>query len=130
MKTAESTTDRIERENERRRIQVLVGIKLLHTAAWAFFAGCVLTIPIAGAMRNFRNAAILSCIVVFECTILAMNGGRCPFTDLAARYTEDRRENFDIYLPLWLARHNKSIFGTIFLLSELFVLAMWWRGRG
>ena len=84
-------------------------------------------IPIAGAMRNFRDAAILSCIVVFECAILAMNRGRCPFTDLAARYTEDRRENFDIYLPLWLARHNKSIFGTIFLLSELFVLAMWWR---
>ena len=81
-------------------------------------------------MHNFRAAAILSCIVVFECAILAMNRGRCPFTDLAARYTEDRRENFDIYLPLWLARHNKSIFGTIFLLSELFVLAMWWYARG
>jgi hypothetical protein len=39
--------------------------------------------------------------------------------DLAARYTMDRAENFDIYLPLWLARHNKTIFGTIFVAGEL-----------
>jgi hypothetical protein len=23
----------------------------------------------------------------------------------------DRADNFDIYLPVWLARHNKVIFG-------------------
>jgi hypothetical protein len=130
MKIAEPISNKANVKNERRPGKMLVGIKLLHTAAWAFFAGCILIIPIAGAMRNFRDAAILSCIVIFECAILAMNRGRCPFTDLAARYTEDRRENFDIYLPLWLARHNKSIFGTIFLLGELFVLAMRWHGRG
>ena len=108
----------------------LVGIKLAHTAAWAFFAGCILAIPFAGAVRNFRGAMILSGVVLLECAILAVNRGRCPFTDLASRYTEDRRENFDIYLPRWLARHNKFVFGTIFILSELFVLAMWlhWRG--
>ncbi len=116
--------------NEPKRTHALVGIKLLHTAAWAFFAGCILAIPLQGAVHNFRAAAILSGIVLLECAILAANRGRCPFTDLAARYTEERRENFDIYLPLWLARHNKSIFGTIFLLSELFVLAMWWYSRG
>ncbi len=40
-------------------------------------------------------------------------------TDLAARYTEDRRGNFDIYLPVWLARQNKTIFGTLFLAGGL-----------
>jgi hypothetical protein len=29
---------------------------------------------------------------------------RCPLTGIAARYTDDRRDNFDIYLPPWLAR--------------------------
>ena len=130
MKTAEPMADDFDARNARRRSHALVGIKLLHTAAWAFFAGCILMIPFAGVIRNFRAAAFLSGVVVFECAILAMNRGRCPLTDLAARYTEERRENFDIYLPLWLARHNKSIFGTIFLLGELFVLAMWWDGRG
>ena len=34
---------------------------------------------------------------------------RCPLTDVAARYTTDRAENFDIHLPLWLAKYNKII---------------------
>jgi hypothetical protein len=53
-----------------------------------------------------------------------------PLTDLAGRYTEDRRDNFDIYLPLWLARRNKTIFGTLFAIGELLVLGRWlisWR---
>jgi hypothetical protein len=58
--------------------------------------------------------------------ILAVNKGRCPLTNLAGRYTRDRTDNFDIYLPLWLARHNKMIFGTLFLLGELFVIGRWW----
>src|SRR4051812_11475119 len=111
MKTTGPMADDTDVRNEQRRIYALVGIKVLHTAAWAFFAGCILMIPFAGALRNFRAAAILSGVVLFECAILALNRGRCPCTDLAGRYTEDRRENFDIYLPLWLATHNKSVFG-------------------
>jgi hypothetical protein len=51
-----------------------------------------------------------------------VNRRRCPLTDLAGRYTEERTDNFDIYLPLWLARRNKTIFGTIFAVGELFLL--------
>jgi hypothetical protein len=47
--------------------------------------------------------------------VLIANGERCPLTGVAARYTVDRRDNFDIYLPEWLARHNKLIFGSIYL---------------
>jgi hypothetical protein len=46
-------------------------------------------------------------------------------TDLAARYTEERTDNFDIYLPLWLAQRNKTISGTLFAVAELFVLGRW-----
>src|SRR5450631_2211972 len=129
MKTAEPATDEIDIRNERIRTQTLVGIKLLHTAAWGFFAGCILIIPLTGVLHNFRAAVTLSGVVLFECAILAVNRGRCPFTDIAGRYTKDRAENFDIYLPVWLARQNKSIFGTIFVLGELLVLALWLLGR-
>ncbi len=108
------------------RSAALVGIKILHTAVWLFFAGCIVAIPIAGAMRQFRWAVILSSLVIVECAVLAMNRGRCPLTDVASRYTEAREDNFDIYLPLWLARHNKLIFGTVFAGGELFVAARWW----
>jgi hypothetical protein len=45
--------------------------------------------------------------------VLIAKGGRCPLTAVAVRYTVDRRDNFDIYLPEWLARRNKPIFGSI-----------------
>jgi hypothetical protein len=45
--------------------------------------------------------------------VLIANDESCPLTGVAARYTVDRRDNFDIYLPEWLARHNKLIFGSI-----------------
>ncbi len=46
-------------------------------------------------------------------------------SDLAARHTSDRAANFDIYLPNWLARYNKVIFGTLFVVNELIVLWCW-----
>jgi hypothetical protein len=108
------------------RTFVLVGIKLLHTAIWLFFAGCIVGIPFAGAWSQFRWAAVLTGLVLAECAVLAVNRGRCPLTDLAGHYTGDRTDNFDIYLPLWLARRNKTIFGTLFVIGELFVLGRWW----
>ena len=58
-----------------------------------------------------------------------MNRGRCPLTDLAAPPTQERADNFDIYLPLWLALHNKVIIRTLFVLGELFVLWRWFSSR-
>ena len=113
-----------------RRKLFLAGIKLLHTAIWLFFAGCIVAIPFAGAQRQFLWAAVLTGLVLIECVVLAVNRGRCPLTDLAGRYTEARTDNFDICLPLWLARHNKAIFGTLFAIGELFVVGRWlfaWR---
>jgi hypothetical protein len=104
---------------------VLRAIKLLHTAIWALLAASILALPLAGLLRRFRLSVILSAVVLLECGVLAVNGGRCPLTDLAARYTLDRDSNFDIYLPDWLAEHNKVIFGTLFVLGELIVVWCW-----
>jgi hypothetical protein len=108
---------------------MLVAIKLLHTAIWAALAGCVLAVPVLGLMRRFRVAAILSAIILVECAVLAFNGGRCPLTDWAARYTANRASNFDIYLPEWLAHYNQQIFGTLFVAGEALLGALWWRQR-
>lgn len=100
-------------------------IKLLHTIIWLLFALCIVAIPILGFAGYFQQAALLIGIVMVEVLILVVNRLRCPLTDVAARYTEDRRDNFDIYLPLWLARHNKSIFGILYVCGSLFALACW-----
>lgn len=108
---------------------MLTAIKLLHTAIWAFLAATILVLPIAGVLRRFRCAAILTVIVLLECGALAVNGGRCPLSDLAARYTVDWNFNFDIYLPNWLAEHNKVVFGWLFVAGELVVVGYWLRER-
>jgi hypothetical protein len=66
--------------------------------------------------------------VLVEVLVLVANRMRCPLTDVAARFTDDRRDNFDIFLPLWLARHNKRIFGTLFALDLMLTLALWMWG--
>jgi hypothetical protein len=109
------------------RARVLGAIKLLHTAIWAFFVLCILALPAVGFLRRFDWALALTALVLLECGALAVNHGRCPLTSLAARFTLDRRESFDIYLPEWLSRHNKAIFGTLFLVNELIVAWRWLR---
>ncbi len=115
-------------QHDHRRILQLTLIKLLHTVIWAFFAACIVVLPLAGLKRRFDWALALTAVVLLECVILMANRGRCPLTGLAAQFTEDRTDNFDIYLPIWLARHNKTIFGFLFLAGELIVLGCWLKG--
>ena len=103
----------------------LRAVKLLHTLAWAVFAGCILVLPIAAWRGHFVAALVLMAMVWVEVLVLLCNRFRCPLTAVAARYTEDRRDNFDIYLPLWLARYNKQIFGSLFVAGMLFTGLTW-----
>jgi hypothetical protein len=107
------------------RHSLLILIKLLHTVIWAFLAGVIVALPVMGLRRQFGWALGLTGVVLVECGALLVNGGKCPLTTLAARFTESRADNFDIYLPLWLARYNKTIFGSLFVAGELFVLGCW-----
>lgn len=103
----------------------LRAVRLLHTLAWAFFAACVVAIPVAAWAGRIAIAARLIGIVFVEVLILAANAWSCPLTAVAARYTDDRRANFDIYLPEWLARHNKSIFGALYVAGAVMTAVRW-----
>ena len=100
-------------------------VKLVHTAVWAFFAGCILAIPALAVARHLTASTILIGVVFIECLVLMFNGMRCPLTGVAAQYTEDRRDNFDIYLPEWLARHNKTIFGALYVIGIVVTIGAW-----
>lgn len=102
-------------------------IKFLHTSIWAFFAGCIFAIPIVAWRDKYVHASVLSGLVLIEALVLVFNGWRCPLTAVAARYTDDRRDNFDIYLPEWLARHIKVIFSVLYV-AGLFAAVGRWKG--
>jgi hypothetical protein len=114
-------------KSQSERPPTLVRIKRLHTAVWLFFVLCIVGIPVAVARGHLAWAGWLSGLVLLECATLAVNLGRCPLTDVAGRYTDERAENFDIYLPLWVARHNKLIFGALFVAGEMYFLWRWWQ---
>lgn len=106
----------------------LLWVKAIHTLVWAGFASAIVAIPVLTAMDALRWASWLSGLVFVEVAVLAVNRMRCPLTDIATRFTADRADNFDIFLPLWLARYNKLIFGSLFVAAELFLLGRWIAG--
>ena len=108
----------------------LLTVKLAHSAAWAVFAGCIVALPVAAYLGKFTLALVLIGCVAVEIAVLALNQWACPLTAVAARYTSDRRDNFDIFLPAWLARYNKQVFGGLFAAGLLYTAIQWWRFSG
>lgn len=98
----------------------LRAIRALHTVVWAFFVAAIVAVPVAAWLGSAELFVAFAGVVLVEVLVLAANRLRCPLTDVAARYTADRRDNFDIYLPLWVARYNKQIFGPLYVAGLLF----------
>ncbi len=95
-------------------------VKAIHTLVWAVFAGAIVAIPVFAAAGDLALAWGLIGFVLLEVAVLLANGMRCPLTAVAARYTAAREPNFDIYLPPWLARYNKEIFGALYVAGIVF----------
>ena len=108
-----------------RSLTALRSIKVLHTVVWAVMASAIVAIPVATHAGRLDWAAMLSALVMVEVIVLTLNRMRCPLTGAAARYTTDRRANFDIYLPLWLATWNKQVFGTLYVIGLLSAAVQW-----
>ena len=108
-----------------RQKTTLINIKLLHTVAWLFFVACIFLLPYFAYIGNFKIALTLILFVSLEVIVLAVNRWRCPLTAVAARHTSDRQANFDIYLPLWLAKYNKEIFGPLFIAGLAYTIFEW-----
>lgn len=86
-------------------------------------ASASLYILYAGITQTFNTILWASiALLIFESAVLIANRWTCPLTPLAMKYTPDRSDNFDIYLPPLVAKHNKTIFGAIFITGLLLVL--------
>ena len=97
--------------------RALLVVKLVHTIVWAVMAGAVLALPLCVLFEADRAALAIIALIAAETAVLLVNGWRCPLTRVAERYTSERAPNFDIFLPRWLAEHNKTIFGLLFVLG-------------
>lgn len=100
----------------------LRAIKTIHTLVWVVFAGSIVAIPVYAAAGSVKVAWGLIGFVFLEVAVLLANRMKCPLTAVAGRYTSERQENFDIYLPLWLARHNKEVFGGLYVAGIVYTI--------
>jgi hypothetical protein len=102
---------------------MLTVIKILHTLIWAFMAFCVFFVLYSGLTgKTCLFLWIAIGVIIIEGLVLLLNKIACPLTNIAGKYTEDRKANFDIYLPVWLAKHNKLIFTALFIVGLLLVI--------
>ena len=102
----------------------LIFIKLAHTAIWGILVAAILYILYAGIFDSVGMLAWFCIGLIFiEGIVLLLFKGKCPLTLLGYRYENNPIEGFDIFLPTWLAKNNKIIFGTLFLIG--FILVVW-----
>ena len=101
----------------------LILTKLLHTLIWVFFVAVIFYVLYSGITGRITPLTWVAIgLVVFEGLVLLIFRMRCPLTYVAQRYSDSQKDNFDIYLPNWLAKYNKQIFTTIFVVGLILVV--------
>jgi hypothetical protein len=98
-------------------------IKLVHTLIWLFFVLVIFYILYSGISNNINTYTWIGIALIFiEGLVLVAFKMFCPLTLLARNYSDSDKDNFDIFLPNWLAKYNKLIFTTIFVIGLTIVL--------
>ena len=96
-------------------------IKIIHTLIWLFFNFVIFYMLYAAVVNKLDAWLWLGYGIIFtEGIILLIFKSFCPVTVLARKYSDSTKDNFDIYLPNWLARNNKLIY-TLILTAVIFI---------
>ena len=103
--------------------QKLLILKVVHTLVWAFFVCVIGYVVYSGITNQITSYTWVGIgLVIGEGLVLWIFRMFCPLTVLARRYSDSQKDNFDIFLPNWLARHNKLIFTSIFVAGLILVV--------
>ncbi|MFO7720631.1 MAG: hypothetical protein R6W85_09365, partial [Gillisia sp.] len=101
----------------------LMAIKLVHTLVWLFFVIIIFYIVVSGLTNQITVFTWIAIgLVVAGGLILLIFKMFCPLTLIARKYSDSTKENFDIFLPNWLAKYNKHIFTSIFIFGVILVI--------
>ncbi len=110
-------------KDARKDANKLIFIKVAHTLIWVFFVAAIFYVLYSGIAGEITTMTWISIgLVLFEGLILLIFKMRCPLTYIAREYSDSQKDNFDIYLPNWLAKYNKQIFTAIFAIGLVLVI--------
>ncbi len=95
----------------------LIIIKIVHTLIWLFFNVVIFYMLYAVIVNKIDKWLWIGYgLFILEGITLLIFKFFCPLTVMARKYSDSTKENFDIYLPNWLAKYNKPVYTSILLL--------------
>ena len=95
----------------------LTTIKIIHTLIWGLFNIVLFYMAYAVIVNNIDKYVWIGIgLILLEGLVLLYFKKMCPLTIMARKYSESTKDNFDIYLPNWLARNNKLIYTAFFII--------------
>ena len=95
----------------------LIVVKSIHTFIWLFFNVVIFYMLYAVIQDKIDIWLWIGYGLIFleGITLLAFKFF-CPLTLIARKYSDSTKDNFDIYLPNWLARYTKLIYTSIMVI--------------
>lgn len=92
----------------------LIIIKIIHTLIWLFFNVVIFYMLYAAITNKLDKWLWIGYgLFILEGIVLLLFKFFCPLTIMARKYSDSTRNNFDIYLPNWLAKYNKPIYTSL-----------------
>ena len=98
-------------------------IKTIHTLIWLFFNVVIFYMLYAVIVDKIDIWLWIGygLIALEGLTLLAFKFF-CPLTILARKYSDSTKDNFDIYLPNWLAKYTKVIYTSIVVVIAIITI--------
>ncbi len=92
----------------------LIVVKVIHTLIWIFFNFVIFYMLYAVIQDKIDIWLWIGYGLIFlEGITLLIFRFFCPLTLIARKYSDSTKDNFDIYLPNWLAKYTKLIYTSI-----------------
>lgn len=104
-------------------------IKTIHSLIWLFFNLIIFYLYYAAISNKINKWVWIGVgMVLLEGVVLLIFKRLCPITLIARNYSDSVKDNFDIFLPNWLARNNKLIYTTLFIIALVILIYRSLRG--
>ena len=98
----------------------LIVVKFIHTLIWIFFNFVIFYMLYAVIQDKIDIWLWIGYGLIFlEGIILLYFKFFCPLTLIARKYSDSSKDNFDIYLPNWLAKYTKAIYTSIMVIITI-----------
>lgn len=99
-------------------------VKVVHTVIYIVMANATLYVFVAGVM-GLHDGVVWTAVglVALEAVVFFGNGMRCPLTTLAQKYGDPSGHVGDTLFPEACTRYTFRVFGTLFVVGLLLILA-------